>query len=257
MLAHGVSAEKWNRVLNRVNPFLPARLRTRGGGEKFHKLADALAARSPDELYRSLVSQWQDPAKVLLIGRELGTVADRCDSISGLHFFERMMYYDLMSYLPGDILTKIDRASMAVSLETRVVYLDNDVMRFAWSLPLSTKLNNGVGKWPLRQLLKRFMPTSLFDRPKTGFGIPIGDWLRGPLKGWAEELLSPARIEQSGCFRSEVVRECWDLHLSRRRNMQHALWSVLMFQAWYEQYLCSPLPPPVSAGTKEIFSSKR
>ncbi len=235
------SPDAWDRFFDRANPLLPARLRIRGGGEKLHKLAGALSSRNPDELYRCLVSQWQSPERVLRGGREPETLLDRPQDVpSSLHFVERMMYLDLLTYLPGDILCKVDRASMSASLESRVAYLDNDVVRLAWSMPLKTKIHQGIGKWPLRQLLKRFMPESLFDRPKTGFGIPIGEWLRGPLREWAENLLSREQLERTGCFQVEVVRQQWAQHQSRQRNLQHALWSVLMFQAWYERYMDTP-----------------
>mgnify|MGYP003577046177 CR=1 FL=1 len=144
----------------------------------------------------------------------------------------RTMYCDAVSYLRGDILCKVDRASMAVSLETRVPFLDHRVVELAWSMPLHQKVAGGIGKLPLRRLLSRSLPAELFDRPKTGFGIPLGDWLRGPLRDWAEELLSEDRLRREGWLNPDPIREKWTAHLVLKRNWQYLLWNVLMFQAW-------------------------
>jgi asparagine synthase (glutamine-hydrolysing) len=164
---------------------------------------------------------------------------ERCFSEvpAGLHFVERMMYLDTTTYLPDDILCKVDRASMAFGLEARVPFLDNNLVALAWSLPLKSRIYKGLGKWPLRQVLKRYVPEQLFDRPKAGFGIPIGDWLREPMRDWAEELLSEGALRRTGYFRPETVRRQWAEHLSGRINNQHALWSVLMFQMWSAKYM--------------------
>jgi asparagine synthase (glutamine-hydrolysing) len=149
-------------------------------------------------------------------------------------FTQRMMFLDLTSYLPDDILVKVDRAAMAVSLETRVPLLDPEVVRFAWRVPLSMKLRDGQGKWLLRQVLYKHVPREFIERPKSGFDVPIGDWLRGPLRDWAESLLDEARIRREGFFDARPIREKWDQHLSGRRDWQGPLWNILMFQAWLQ-----------------------
>ncbi len=198
-----------------------------------HKLALGLAAHNPDEMYRSFVSQWQDPGTVLRDNREPPFLEEHFAAVpASLNYVERMMYLDVMTYLPGDILCKVDRASMAVGLESRVPYLDNDLVELAWSVPNDVRMHQGVSKWPLRQILKRYLPEVAFERPKLGFGIPIGEWMRGPMKDWVEDMLSEDRLRADGFFQPEVVRREWEQHLSGRFNRQYSLWSVLMFQSW-------------------------
>jgi asparagine synthase (glutamine-hydrolysing) len=145
-----------------------------------------------------------------------------------------MMYLDAMTYLPDDILCKVDRAAMAVSLETRVPMLDHRVVSLAWRLPVALKIRGGQGKWALRQVLHKYVPRELVERPKQGFAIPLGQWLRGPLRDWAEELLAANRLQQEGFFDADRIRKAWELHLSGRASQEHALWTVLMFQSWLQ-----------------------
>jgi asparagine synthase (glutamine-hydrolysing) len=205
-------------------------------GDKVHKGAALLGHKTVDELYGGLVSHWANPAEVVLGATEASTFsALGVPELQGLNDVERMMARDMLSYLPDDILAKVDRASMGVSLETRVPFLDHRVVEFAWSLPFAYKLHNGITKWPLREVLYRHVPRTLIERPKMGFGVPIDQWLRGPLRDWAETLISEPRLRAEGFFRPEPIRKKWLEHLSGKHNWQHHLWCVLMFQAWLEK----------------------
>ena len=225
----------WNGLFRGLSRFLPVGWRYANPGDKLHKLAEILAVRTPEEIYLGLVSHWKQPTEVVLGTHEPPTVLTDLAQWTGLPDFEqRMMYLDQMVYLPDDILTKVDRAAMSVSLETRVPFLDHRVVEFAWSLPLSMKIRHGQGKWLLHQVLYRHVPKELIERPKMGFGVPLDMWLRGPLKGWAEELLDEARLRREGYFDPRPIRRKWAEHLTGSRNWSYYLWDVLMFQAWLE-----------------------
>lgn len=205
-------------------------------GDKLHKGAGVLATATVDELYLGMVSHLHNPMEWVIGGQEPPTnLTGLRPELTGLGAVERMMALDAISYLPDDILVKVDRAGMGVSLESRVPFLDHRIVEFAWALPLSYKLRKGQTKWPLRQVLYRHVPKELIERPKMGFGIPLHDWLRGPLKAWVEELIDAGRLEKEGYFYSVPIRAMWAEHLSGKRNWAHHLWSVLMFQAWLEQ----------------------
>lgn len=232
-----LSPDAWDR-LGRI---LPSRLRQPTLGDRLHKLAGVIDAATADELYRRLVSQHREPGGIVIGGSEAPIWADAeaevfARSPRGADFTERMMFHDLVGYLSDDILTKVDRAAMAVSLESRIPLLDHRVVEFAWSLPLTMKVRNGQGKWLLRQVLYRYVPKELIERPKQGFGIPLDSWLRGPLRGWAEALLDEPRLRREGFLDPRPIRQKWLEHLSGRRNWQHWLWNVLMFQAWREYW---------------------
>jgi len=226
----------WNTVFQKLERWLPGRLRYATPGDKLHKVAEILAVRSPEEIYLGLVSHWKTPAQLvpgsvepLTLLTDLGQQADLPD------FEHRMMYLDTMTYLPDDILTKVDRAAMSTSLETRVPMLDHRVAEFAWSLPLSMKIRHGQGKWLLRQVLYRHVPQALMERPKMGFGVPIDQWLRGPLKAWAAALIEPARLTREGMFDPAPIQRKWAEHQSGSRNWSYYLWDVLMYQQWQER----------------------
>lgn len=228
-----ISVNGWNRIASPLLPLLPAR--KRNVGDKAHKLAELL--NHPDFLsfYRRFVTHWPSPEEVVIGGNEPPNyfTAARHGS-DGMGSIESMMLADAMTYLCDDILVKVDRAAMGVSLETRVPFLDHRLFEFAWSLPLSMKLRDGQGKWVLRQVLYRHVPKELVERPKMGFGVPIDSWLRGPLRDWAENLLDETRLRQEGYFHPAPIRKKWAEHLSGQRNWQYHLWDVLMFQAWLE-----------------------
>ncbi|HEX8208565.1 MAG TPA: asparagine synthase (glutamine-hydrolyzing) [Longimicrobium sp.] len=233
------SPEGWDRFFDAVAPVLPGRARRALSGDKVHKFAGVLPARGMEAAYRTLTSHWQEPLSVVRGGggREPVTVlTDRARRPDLRSFAHVMMVLDTVSYLPDDILTKVDRASMAVSLEARAPLLDHRVVEFAWKLPLGMKIRGTQGKWILRQLLARHVPRELFERPKQGFGVPIGPWLRGPLRGWADALLAEDRLRDEGYFAAEPIRRKWSEHLAGRRNWAYDLWNVLMFQAWRERW---------------------
>lgn len=228
-----LSPDAWNRLYGAIDGALPARWRLRLPGDKLHKAAALFAAECPETLYLRLVSHWQDPAALVVGGEEpLTPLTDPAAWLACPDFAQRMMYLDALTYLPDDILVKVDRAAMAVSLETRVPLLDHRLVAFAWQLPLSMKLRAGQGKWILRQVLDRYVPRTLIERPKMGFGVPIEHWLRGPLKEWAEDLLAAERLQREGFLDPAPIREKWAEHLAGKRNWAYALWNVLMWQAW-------------------------
>jgi asparagine synthase (glutamine-hydrolysing) len=232
-----LSPSRWNSLLGPVQGLLPKSLRHANLGDKLHKAAGVLASGDLNALYLGLVSHWDDPASVVIGGTEPPTLlTDNAPALDGLDDIQRMMALDALTYLPDDILVKVDRAGMGVSLEGRVPFLDHRVVEFAWTLPQSLKLRDGVGKWVLRQVLYRHVPKELIERPKMGFGVPIGDWLRGPLRDWAENLLDEARLRREGYFHPGPIRQKWTEHLSGARNWQYHLWDVLMFQAWLEEH---------------------
>lgn len=240
-----VNPATWDRLLAGVGPYLPSKFRHRTAGDKLTKLIDGLRAAGPDELYRRLVSHWQEPSSLVIDGVEPTTpVSDPSGRPPIADFTQMMMFLDATTYLPEDILAKVDRASMASSLEVRPPYLDPRVVEFAWRLPVDLKIVDGVGKAPLRGVLDRYVPRHLVERPKMGFGVPIGDWLRGPLKEWAASLLDPQALARDGILRVEPIRRVWEQHVSGRQNRQYLLWDVLMFQSWLE----SSRQPVVRAG---------
>ena len=222
------------RYYEQISPLLPRRYRIEMAGEKLLKLALLLDAANLDEMYERL--RTQGDASVCKSGNQ-NVVKDFASQpgTSGLHPAERMMYRDMVEYLPDDILVKVDRAGMGASLEVRAPYLDHRVVEFAWSLPLTLKLRDGGGKWILRRLLSRFAPASLIQRPKMGFAVPIGEWLKGPLRDWADDLLAESRLRDEGYFHPASIRRIWEQHASGARDRQYQLWNVLMFQAWLDE----------------------
>ncbi len=233
---NALSPAAWDKLFEYLKPILPQRLQLAIPGEKARKLAEVLKLDDGYEFYRQLTSHWAAPENVVIGGTEpLTQITDsslwpKTDSLEHL-----MMALDACTYMSGDILTKLDRAAMACSLETRVPMLDHRLVELAWTMPLEYKIRHGQGKWLLRQVLFRYVPKELIERPKMGFGMPLDSWLRGPLKEWAEALLDERRLKQEGYFHPAPIRKLWIEHLSGKKNWQYHLWSVLMFQAWLEQ----------------------
>ncbi len=230
-----LSPAAWDGLFRSISPALPSRFRLAMPGDKAHKLSDVLMVDHQQAFYRRLTSHWHDPADLVIDAHEPQTLLST-DSSFGVQGFEQwMMAMDAQTYLPDDILVKVDRAAMANSLETRVPMLDHRVVELAWRMPMRLKIRDGQGKWLLRQVLYRHVPAGLIERPKMGFGVPIDSWLRGPLRDWAEELIGERRLKDEGFLRSAPIRRMWKEHLEGRRNWQHHLWDVLMFQAWLEE----------------------
>ena len=225
-----LSPDKWQSLLR----VLPDSVRPRALGEKLHKLAPLMTLSKQDQ-YRRVVSHWNEPGELVVDYTERPSAIDADPPGVLSDAVERMRYLDLATYLPGDILTKVDRATMAASLEARAPLLDHRLVEWSFRVPTAVHIQNGQGKWLLRRILQKRVPSELFERPKSGFGIPLGEWLRGPLRDWAEALLSERRLETSG-IRPEPVRRLWQDHLSGAANGQYLLWPVLMLMAWLEEW---------------------
>ena len=232
---NALSPQSWQWALEVLEPALPGKLRQRHSGNKLQKLAEALSASSPEHLYLKLVSHWDNPTKLVLGASEPATpITNPGFNLDSSSLAQRMMLLDTITYLPDDVLVKLDRASMAASLEARTPLLDHTLLEFAWSLPHQLKIRGMQGKWILRQVLHRYVPQSLLERPKAGFAVPLDAWLREPLRDWAETLLDESRLKVEGYLDPAAIRLKWSEHLSGRRNWQFLLWDVLMFQAWLE-----------------------
>jgi len=228
-------ADNWNRILIPLLRAAPARLRLANPGDKLAKAVRLIGAGSPMDLYREMMSHWKHPSEVVLGSSEPKTVLTDESLLPRLtEPVERMSWIDLVSYLPDDILVKVDRAAMAVSLESRIPLLDHRIVEFSHRLPVEYKLHKGIGKRVLRSVLHRHVPHALTNRPKMGFGIPIDAWLRGPLRDWAEALLHESRLRGEGFFNPAPIRKKWHEHLSGKGNWHYYLWDILMFQSWLE-----------------------
>ncbi|HYX69634.1 MAG TPA: asparagine synthase-related protein, partial [Terriglobales bacterium] len=244
----GVSPRFWNALSQMAGPALPRSWRQRLAGDKMHKMADVLRTKNPQTMYLRLASLWQEPESMVLGASGRASADFLLQQWPSFPKFEQnAMYLDAVNYLPDDILVKVDRASMGVSLEGRIPFLDPRVVEFAWRLPFAMKIRREQGKWILRRVLHRYVPRELVERPKMGFGVPIGDWMRGPLRPWAESLLEESRLRQEGFFDPQPIRKQWEEHLAGRYNWQYSLWSVLMFQAWLAHSREVPAATPPSS----------
>ncbi|AGE25019.1 asparagine synthase (glutamine-hydrolyzing) [Pseudomonas poae] len=232
-LLRSLSPSSWDTLFHIFKPLLPRRLHLSTPGDKAHKLSEVLKLADGHEFYHRLNSHWADPASVVIDGKEPKTIFTDSSRWPQTNSFEHwMMAMDAQTYMSDDIMVKLDRATMAASIEGRVPLLDHRIVELAWRMPLDLKIRNGQGKWLLREVLYRHVPKELIERPKQGFGIPLDSWLRGPLRDWAEELLSEDRLRSEGYFHAEPIRHKWAEHLSGKKNWQHHLWDILMFQAW-------------------------
>lgn len=230
-------------VAETISGLLPSQKRIAGLAARLHKVGAVVGADSPMDFYTRLISQWQDEALVLGIDGDLSlpeppTFAD---------FRNTMMFLDMTTYLPDDILVKVDRAGMASSLEGRVPLLDHRVVEFAWQVPLDAKIRDGRGKIILREILYRYVPRSLIERPKAGFAIPVGEWLAGPLRGWVEDLIDPKRIKEEGFLDPTLVALVWQRFLAGNVQLETRLWCILMFQAWLRRQTFTPALGPTTA----------
>jgi asparagine synthase (glutamine-hydrolysing) len=230
-----IGTQTWDAAFDHARPVLPKNWHQRMPGYKLHKVAELLRSADPLSMYERMASHWFNPESVVLGAgaRPPMHIVDH-QWLALRNFEQQAMYLDTITYLPNDILVKLDRASMAVSLEGRIPYLDPRVVEFAWSLPQTMKVRPNEGKWILRQVLYRYVPRQLVERPKMGFGIPLDSWLRGPMRDWAEALLDPRRLQQEGFFNPEPVRQKWSDHILGRGAWQYHLWDILMFQLWLE-----------------------
>ena len=236
-----LSPARWNSLLGWWMSLLPGQLKQRTPGPKLHTLASILEISPPDNFYKEAISHWRDARSLVREASEMSTASMGYSGGANLpDFFQTMMFLDSTNYLPDDILVKVDRASMSVSLESRIPLLDHRVVEFAWRIPLRMKVKQGQGKWLLRQLLHKYVPRAITERPKMGFGVPIDRWLRGELRDWAESLLDEHRIRQEGFFNPEPIREAWADFQSGRQGLETRLWNVLMFQAWNEYWTKAP-----------------
>ncbi|HEX9060672.1 MAG TPA: asparagine synthase (glutamine-hydrolyzing) [Clostridia bacterium] len=230
-----VSASKWDKIYGLMKNAVPQKKRIAFMGDKIHKFSDVLSDEDFYFLYMGAISHWKSPTNFVLGSNEPGIMREKFNNKGDLSKKELMMLFDSVTYLPDDILVKVDRASMGVSLESRVPFLDHRVIEFAWSLPIEFKTKLGESKSILRQILYKYVPKELIERPKMGFGVPVGEWIRGPLNEWAADLLDEKRIKNEGFLDYKIVSDCWKLHMSGCSNIEYYLWDILMFEAWLEK----------------------
>jgi asparagine synthase (glutamine-hydrolysing) len=222
--------------LENAMKILPEKHQVSHLADRLPKLGNLVQNVQSKNYYKNFVSHWKNPELLVYDAKEPQTIFDKLeDQPKLLDFRELMMYLDSMTYLPGDNLTKIDRASMSTGLEVRVPLLDHKVVEFSWKVPMSLKYRNGESKWLLREVLYNYVPRELMERPKMGFRVPVEHWLRGPLRDWCENLLGEKRLKEQLLFDHELIRKKWDEHLSGKRRWTYHLWDVLMFQAWLDE----------------------
>ena len=223
----------WDFIAQRVRFLLPKYARLNNLGDKFNKGIGLVASESMVDLYLKLVTHWDNPLRATVKGKDL-LLMELLDNkkLQNFNDVQGMMCMDLLTFLPDDLLVKVDRAAMAVSLETRAPFLDHRIVEFSLNLPQHFKVRNGETKWILKELLKQYLPVEIFQRPKMGFAVPVGQWLRGPLKEWADDLLNQTRLKNEGFFNPKVISKKWNEHIDGTHNWDYHLWDILMFQAW-------------------------
>ena len=238
-IMQGVSTRHWDSAFGLLGPAIPTKLRSRTPGASIHKFAQAMRPDNDFDYYLALVSRNQNPSEVIAADG-LPSAALNYEALweqgkdLDLSFIEQMMMMDTLTYMSEDVLAKVDRAAMAQSLETRVPFLDHELVELTWSLPIDMKVKDGTGKRILREILAGYVPPAMVNQPKSGFGIPIGPWLRDALRPWAEELLSQKALDADGIFDTKAVRSIWHRHLSGQADAEALLWPILMFQAWHQ-----------------------
>jgi asparagine synthase (glutamine-hydrolysing) len=234
---HTITPFYYDKLFSVISPILPTKYKQQLPGLKIQKLANILDSSTSKDLYSRLITHWKNPAKVVKGTTNTNDLYSRqFEVLDTDNFTHQMMYMDMQTFLTDDILTKVDRSSMSVGLEARVPFLDHRLIEFAWKVPLDMKIKNNQGKWLLRQVLYKYVPMEMIERPKMGFGIPIDSWLRGPLRAWADELLNKERIEAEGIFEYELIHKKWREHLNGKRNWAYHIWDILMFQCWYDKH---------------------
>ena len=225
----------WDWIFKRISILLPKISTIRTPGYKIHKFSNVMRCSDKERFFLALTSHWNNTAEIMVNTTSPHTLLTQREAWPETDCFEhQMMALDSLTYLPDDILVKVDRAAMACSLETRSPFLDHRIIEFAWNLPLSYKISGGEGKKILRNLLNKYVPKDLIDRPKAGFGVPLDSWLKGPLRDWAESLLDEDRLKTDGFFNPLPIRSHWDDFINGKNNLQYHLWTILIFQSWYE-----------------------
>jgi len=232
---NNLSPVQLNELFYKMNKTIPLIKKIDRAGDKINKLSEILHLKTPEAIYESLCSNWKTPESVLRGFREDIDFGKIKKSVECFDISHKTMFWDMTTYLPDDILTKVDRSTMGASIEGRVPILDHRIVEFSWSLPLEMKIRNNKGKWILRHVLDRYLPSKFVDRPKTGFGIPIDVWLRRDLRDWVENLLNRKKLDSEGFFDPEIIRTVWKEHLIGKKNQQYQLWNILMFQSWLEE----------------------
>lgn len=229
-----LSPDNWNKIYKIISYFISNNLKVNNFGDKLYKISEIMNFENKVDLYIQLISQWRSNLPTNNQFNEIEFFKKKISWSENLTYFENLMRTDTLTYLPDDILVKVDRASMSCSLETRAPFLDVRLIQAAWKIPSRNKIKNKIGKLPLKRILNKYLPDNLINRPKQGFALPIDTWLRTSLKDWAEELLQKKKLEENQYYDSKLIRKIWKEHLTEERNWQYPIWNILMLQSWIE-----------------------